>query len=498
VWRDLVILVPALALVAAIAAWFFFTGGYTLYYGDAEAHLNIARSITDSRTPGPSQFGTVWLPAPHVLMLPFAGNDAWWHSGLAGAISSSICFVVAGTFLFGSVVAALGSRAAAWTSAGLFALNPNVLYLSSIPMSEPVFWAGFFGLMFTTIWFGRSGSWWALTAAALFCNWASLTRYEGWFLIPFVALYVLVAARRNRWLAAVMFTALACLGPLAWIAHNYWYAGNPLDFYNGPYSAKAIQGGKYYAGQGEWLKSWLYFRTAVRWCAGLPLCWIGAVGILAAAWKKAFGSIFLALLAPLFYVISVHGQGNPIFLPDLWTRSYYNSRYGLAAMALLVLGAGAIVAAAPPVSRVAVSAGVILVASLPWALHFSPENWICWKESQVNSEARRAWTRQAADFFRPHYRPGDGVFMDFGDQTGILREMGIPIREALHNGNNPAFIAAVQRPDLFLHERWAITMNGDAVDKAMVRTVLRGPRYVLAKTVVVKGAGPVQIYERVP
>ena len=64
--------------------------------------------------------------------------------------------------------------------------------------------------------------------------------------------------------------------------------------------------------------------------------------------------------------------------------------------------------------------------------------------------------------------------------------------------SRPAFMAAVQRPDLFLHERWAITLNGDDVDKGMVRTVLRGPKYVLAKTIAVKGAAPVQIYERVP
>jgi hypothetical protein len=494
----LAILAPALALIAAAVVSFSLSRGYTLYYGDAEAHLNIARSVIDSRTPGPAQLGTVWLPLPHLFMLPFARNDAWWHSGLAGAIPPAGCFVLAGVFLFASVKSALASRAAAWTSAALFALNPNVLYLSSIPMTEPVFWAGFFGLMFTTIWFGRSGSWTALLAAAFFSNWASLTRYEGWFLIPFATAYILLVARGNRWPAGAVFTALACIGPLAWIAHSYWYTGNPLDFYNGPYSAKAIQAGKYYPGQGEWLKAWLYFRTAVRWCAGRPLCWLGVSGTLAAASKRAFWPIFLALLAPLFYVISIHGQGNPVFLPDLWTKSYYNSRYGLAAMPLLVLSASAIVALAPTASRAVIAVALIIAASIPWLLHRSPDNWICWKESEVNSEGRRALTREAAAFFRAHYRPRDGILLDFGDQIGILREAGIPIREALHNGNDPAFTAAVQRPDLFLHERWAITLNGDEVAKGMVRTVLRGPKSVLAKTVVANGAGPAQIYERVP
>ena len=69
------------ALGSAAAAWFYFHG-YTLYYGDAEAHLNTARRIVDSRTPGYDQLGTPWLPLPHLLMIPFVMNDALWRSGL--------------------------------------------------------------------------------------------------------------------------------------------------------------------------------------------------------------------------------------------------------------------------------------------------------------------------------------------------------------------------------------------------------------------------------
>ena len=86
-------LVALSATVTALVSRF----GWTLYYGDAEAHLNIARRILDSRTPGYDQIGTVWLPLPHLLTLALVWNDGWWHSGLAGAIPSSICFVAAGT-----------------------------------------------------------------------------------------------------------------------------------------------------------------------------------------------------------------------------------------------------------------------------------------------------------------------------------------------------------------------------------------------------------------
>ena len=33
-------------------------------------------------------------------MLPFVRVDAWWHSGLAAAFASALCFVAGGTFLF--------------------------------------------------------------------------------------------------------------------------------------------------------------------------------------------------------------------------------------------------------------------------------------------------------------------------------------------------------------------------------------------------------------
>ena len=130
-----------LALLSAWSAlwvWFFYAGGYLAYYGDAEAHLNIARRILDSRTPGYDEIGTVWLPLPHLLLLPFARNDALWHTALAGAMVSGICFVLAGAFLFATVRRVFDSRAAAIAATAMFASNPNLLYLQSTAMTEPL------------------------------------------------------------------------------------------------------------------------------------------------------------------------------------------------------------------------------------------------------------------------------------------------------------------------------------------------------------------------
>ena len=68
--------------------------GYMLLYGDAVAHLGIARGMMDTNTPGLGQLGGVWLPLPHLLMLPFIGNMQWWQDGMAGAWPSLFCFAV--------------------------------------------------------------------------------------------------------------------------------------------------------------------------------------------------------------------------------------------------------------------------------------------------------------------------------------------------------------------------------------------------------------------
>ena len=176
---EFALALAGLIALSASALLFVNHPGWTLYYGDAEAHLNIARRMIDSRTPGYDQLGTVWLPLPHVLMLPLVWSDALWRSGLAGAIPSALCFVAAGGFLFGAMRLATESTAAAFASLGIFALNPNLLYLQSTPMTEPVSLAGLMALLYFTVRFRKTHSWSAIFGAGIAALAASLTRYEG-------------------------------------------------------------------------------------------------------------------------------------------------------------------------------------------------------------------------------------------------------------------------------------------------------------------------------
>src|ERR1700684_2640466 len=80
--------------VSVFSFLFFYRSGEVLLYGDAVAHINIARRVFDSKTPGLLQLGTVWLPLPHLLIMPFIISKQMWQSGSGGSIPSMAAFIV--------------------------------------------------------------------------------------------------------------------------------------------------------------------------------------------------------------------------------------------------------------------------------------------------------------------------------------------------------------------------------------------------------------------
>src|SRR5437899_2515328 len=81
--KSAIVLSVSLAIVSTA---YFFLHNNLIAYGDAESHLNIAKRVSGSLTPGFAQLGGIWLPIPHILLIPFVAIDPLWRSGLAGAI----------------------------------------------------------------------------------------------------------------------------------------------------------------------------------------------------------------------------------------------------------------------------------------------------------------------------------------------------------------------------------------------------------------------------
>jgi hypothetical protein len=136
-------LLSGLAVAISIGALiFYYHQGAILLYGDAVAHINIARRVFDSRSPGLFQLGTVWLPLPHLLDIPFVVNGRMWQTGLGASMPSMLAYV-AGTLGVYRLVNGLVSRSSAWIAALIYALNPNLIYMQATAMGEPLYLALF-------------------------------------------------------------------------------------------------------------------------------------------------------------------------------------------------------------------------------------------------------------------------------------------------------------------------------------------------------------------
>src|SRR5713101_6563500 len=128
---QIVRLVWLAIFVSAFSFLYYNRNGEVLLYGDAVAHINIARRVFDSKTTGLLQLGTVWLPLPHLLMIPFLISNEMWRRGVGGSIPSMVAYAFGVIGMFRLVRGALSrdvepdgaARVAAWTAALVFAAN---------------------------------------------------------------------------------------------------------------------------------------------------------------------------------------------------------------------------------------------------------------------------------------------------------------------------------------------------------------------------------------
>ena len=297
----------------------------------------------------------------------------------------------------------------------------------------------------------------------------------------------------SRWIAAGLFFLITAPGPLLWLWHNLWYCGNAFEFYNGPYSPQAIQGGRPYPGKGDLLTALRFFQAAATLNTGLPLALLGIAGTVGAIVRRAWMPVLLLVLPMLFYILNLYAGASPIFVPALYNDSYYNTRYGLALLPFAAFCVASLIGGPWPKSTAVIC---VLLSIIPWIAYPKAANWITLKESQVNSEARRAWTFEAAEYMKSHYKIRDGLLMPFSDLVGIPREAGIPLREIVHEGNGLLLDATLAKPMLFPSARWAIAISGDHLSRRVAAWSRRGLYWDLVKTVQVKGGPTIEIYRR--
>jgi hypothetical protein len=461
--------------VSVLSFLFYYRGGDVLLYGDAIAHINIARRVFDSKTPGLLQLGTVWLPLPHLLIIPFILSKHMWQSGAGGSIPSMAAYVFGVVGIFRLMCRALSrsqqvgapARLAAWAAAVIYGANPNLIYMQATAMGESLYLAFF---VWTLVYFSESvrGDKKALTKSGICLAAACLTRYDGWFLtavmVGIVLLITFLPAGVERGTlvsptkgAAVKFILIAATAPAVWLAYNGIVYRNPLEFENGPYSAKAIErrtqsaGNPGHPGTGNLFLAGLYFVKAaednVAHNEWLQRTWIllslaVLAGALAIRYRNAVAtSPLLFLLIPIpFYALSIAYGGVPIFIPQWWPFTHYNTRYGLQLLPLFSVALGMLVYLLAQVeewpSRVRLACG-FAVAAIVAASYFSI--WravpICLEEARVNMRTRTELQKQLAVLLEK--LPADSTLLMYtGDHVGALERAGIPLRHTINEGNH--------------------------------------------------------------
>jgi len=489
--RTVVVL---LGLAGAAALYYFYSRNEILLSGDAVAHINIARRVFDSRTPGPLQLGSVWLPLPHLLTIPFILSGRMWQSGIGGSIISVFSYVLAGLGLFRLL--SIFSRAAAWFGIAVFAANPNLLYVQTTALNEPLYLASF---LWAVLYFleaaqrlrrGDRQACASLEKGAIALTAAILVRYDGWFLAVVCWLSTSLCAAsaiaqmakadlpplRRAVFKALLLTAL---GPALWLSYNFGVYGSALDFATGPYSARAIaqrttrQGAPPYPGENQPITAGIYFTKAAQLnlgegSAAKVLVLLASIASVAFAVRRTWAPIVLLWSPLMFYSLSIAFGSVPIFLPVWWPFSYYNVRYGLELLPAIAAGLGLSVALSQDFFRSQrlrffLPIVVLCVVGVGYVQAWRAVP-VCLREVRVNGQARLELDRQMAVVLKS-IPPRSTVLAYTGAHSGAFELAGFPLRQTINEGNFFLWDASLQHPATAAD--YVIASDGDLVSHSV-------------------------------
>ncbi len=471
-----------------------------LNYGDAVAHLHIARRVIDGHRPGLSELGSVWLPLPHLLMIPFVTVYAWWANGIAGLIPSALAYLAGCAGVYRLARRWLPPAESAIALA-FFALNPNLLYMQTTAMTEPLFvcemvWASLWLVEWRTALDGENDETARraerqLYLIALALSAAVFTRYDGWVMafLAWVAIGIMLLKRgRLRspafWIASVLVVG----SPLVWFTYNGVVFGDWLDFARGPYSAKAIELRTAMPGTGPphpgWHNLWISFKffvkTAEMDAAGERWgTWLLGASVVGTAWawliarRRAFLWCLLLWLPVPFYAYSVAYGSVPIFIPPWWPHSWYNTRYGLELLPALALGVAffahyvrtGVREFKPQWPRyVLVGMFGLIAANAAILIRERP---LVYVEGTKNLEARRPYDIEIPPVLREliAQHPGAPVLMNTSVHPEFVAFSGIRLRQTINESDREYLQAALAAPAR--QAAIVLAYAGDDVDRAV-------------------------------
>jgi hypothetical protein len=504
--RATTIVVAAASIVSVLAYLHFYPNGQTTAYADARSHLLIARRVIFADTPGAGQLGSVWLPLPHILMLPFIWDGWAFYSGFAGSVVMMASYVALTLLAYKFTWRLTGRHVAAAVTAAAIALNPNMLYMQSTPMTELLMFATMmgaaYGLLrwvqtdaddrFHVIYLLGGG------ASALAC---ALTRYEGWTLavtltgvVAYCALFrqgvrhgLGRESLRRNWPVTegqvLGFGILAATGPLAWMAWNQTIEGSWLAFQTGTFAKPSNWVD---AGEKASHHLWISLRTyeiATVDTVTLPVAVLALAGLALYLWRKRLSpesmpALALLVMFPMFVVTLYKGQ-RPLHVWEYY-NSFYNVRFGLVMLLPAALMAGYLVAEAMGLAarmgrrwrplNVAIPVVVIGVIAALCGAALRTGNIVTLEEPLAADAAPSAVQAQAAaTWLRAHYDGGLVLMESYGNEQ-VAFASHVPLQDQVYEGSYRIWAPALAHPGY--HEIAWVVMHNSSQDE--VYTGLRG------------------------
>ncbi|ACL40894.1 hypothetical protein Achl_2932 [Pseudarthrobacter chlorophenolicus A6] len=460
------VIAGAAAVVGFLACLYTTSSGSNLDYSDAQSHLTIARRVFDSKAPGFEQLGTVWLPMPHLLLMPFIINLWMFSTGWGACILGILALAATASGLY-RIAARLGYGRAGRLAAVLVVLaNPAILYTYTTALTEPVLLmclvAGMAGLAHWATSRRRMSAGELAVFAGIPSGAAVLSRYEGWALVLTGTLFVLITElRRSGQVREALkmasgYAMVPAAAVLWWLSYNWAIYGNPLEFMFGQYSAYAQQknitdGGllptKGNLGLTLWTFHWSLFET------------LGAVVLAAAC--GAVVVVFRRGLATSTLLVAVTGSAYAFALVSLYLgqtainndhslpSTWWNNRFALTALPLAAVLVAAFVHEATRRRRtrslVAAALLLALAAQNAWWLQDPAGRLAILAEGRMSHESNTD-SFAAARWLKEHY-DGGGILMDESARgNAVLPTMGIPLGNIYNRASGDHFAPALEEP----------------------------------------------------
>lgn len=481
--RLTLIIFLGLSALAVYYFNFYLKSGLGLSYNDARSHLDIGRRVVEGLKPGLAQLGSVWLPLPHMLMVPTVWNDFFWHSGLAGALQSMISFVATGIIIYKILEKIAVGFLGRLVGVTVFVANLNVLYLQSTAMTELLLVATMTATVYYLVLWFKEQQTLNLVKAAFWVMLSSLVRYDGWFLFLFSVLLIgLFTLLRRGYKTAegvvLLFCTLGAVGIFLWFIWNLLIFKDPLYFAFGPFSARAQQMQMEAAGvlmtKGNFLLSLKVYLYAFFYNAYAFTALLGILGFffLLIDKKTSPGLKFasLTLLAPfLFNVIALYFGHSVLFIQGIAGDTWFNVRYGVLMIPSVAVFVGYLVHKLKDLRWVII--GLLVFVTF---FAFANQDAVSIDDARVGSSQKNV--SEVSNWLYQHTKDKKGfILISAASHDAIIFSSNLPMKRFIHEGTGAYWESATIAPD-----RWArwIVMRTNDINDLTFKFVRNAPGFV--------------------